>query len=515
MRLTHGVAALAAAALLAAPAGRTAVPAAPAGRTAVPAAPAGRTAAPAATAARTAARTTVETAARTAVGTATQAAALKAAVPAGTAELIPAVATAPMLDINAPSPLSVQACLTDVNVRCYSPVQYQAAYNLARLYKRGINGKGETIAIIESYGSPTIRHDLGVFDKQWGLPDPTLNIFTTGQIPAFDAKNQEMLVWAQETSLDVEYAHALAPGATIDLVETSVPETEGLQGIPQIVQAEQSLIDREKPAVISQSFGATEDTLPGFATGDFSALTPMRTAFTDAQAHHITMLAASGDTGATAPGPDGVTLYRHQAVSWPASDPLVTAVGGTQLTLNQSGTRTAPDAVWSDSFGASGGGLSAVFARPLFQSGVASVTGDHRGVPDIAMAAAVDGAAWTYGSYQDAKDGWQLFGGTSEATPLFAGIVALADQLAGHPLGDINPALYALGAQQDPASTGIVPVTTGTNSFGGVPGFAGQTGYSLAVGWGTINAAVFVPALVNWKPTAPVLLNTWARPLAY
>ena len=422
-------------------------------------------------------------------------------------ELLPSVATNPLIQGGWPAPTSIADCLKSAKVRCYSPQQYQVAYDVGPLYARGITGKGETIAIVESFGSPTIRHDLGVFDQQWNLPNPTLNIYTIGKIPAFNPKSQEMIAWAQETSLDVEYAHALAPGATIDLVESPVPETEGLQGFPAIVGAEQELINLNKVDVISQSFGATEDTLPGFATRDFSTLAEMRASFSDAAAHNVTVLAASGDSGSTAPGPDSVTLLKHRAVSWPASDPLVTAVGGTQLTLAQSGTRTAPDSVWDDSYGASGGGESQIFAQPSYQVGVTSVTGDHRGVPDIGMSAAVNGAAWTYGSYSGSRDGWQLFGGTSESTPLFAGIVALADQLAGHRLGDINPALYTLGARGDPAQTGIVPVTSGGNSFGGVAGYRAAPGYSLTDGWGTVDAAAFVPALANYAPQQPVLLR--------
>ena len=248
------------------------------------------------------------------------------------------------------------------------------------------------------------------------------------------------------------------------------------------------------------TFGATEDTLPGFPSGSLRALTSVRTAFDAAAAGHVTMVAAAGDEGVTGPGPDGTTLYGHRAISWPASDPMVTAVGGTTLTLNDTGTRVVPDTVWDDLYGAGGGGQSAIFARPSFQSGVAGVTGDHRGVPDISMSASMDGGALTYGSYQGTGGTWQVFGGTSEATPLFAAIVALADQMAGHRLGNINDALYGLGAERKPAKTGIVAIPGGTNSYGGVAGYHAVRDYNLAVGWGTINAAVFVPALAHYAP---------------
>jgi subtilase family serine protease len=408
-----------------------------------------------------------------------------------------------VITLSSATPLTTAQCLAALKVRCYSPIQYQAAYNLAPLYARGITGKGETIAIMESFGSPTIDHDLAVFDSQWNLPAISLNKFHVGHIPAFNKKDPSMVGWAQETTLDVEYAHALAPGATIDLIETPVAETEGLTGFPDMMAAERALIGLGKVDVISQSFGATEDTLPGFPKGSLQVLAGLRTAFIDAAAQNVTLLAAAGDSGVTGPGPDGAKLYGHRAVTWPASDPMVTAVGGTQMTLDNAGKRTAPDTVWDDGYGASGGGQSAIFVRPPFQAGVADVTGDHRGVPDISMSASMNGGAITYGSYQDAAGQWQVFGGTSEATPLFAALVALADQLAGHRLGNINNALYGLGSQMNPAKTGIVPVADGTNTFGGVTGFHAAPGYNLAVGWGTIeDAAAFVPALAHYAPPA-------------
>ena len=115
------------------------------------------------------------------------------------------------------------------------------------------------------------------------------------------------------------------------------------------------------------------------------------------------------------------------------------------------------------------------------------------------MSAAVNGAAWIYTSFGGVAVGWHLVGGTSEASPIFSGIVALADQVAHHRLGLLNPGLYLLGAlsQHGNHSTGIVDVTSGNNSFAGVTGFDAGTGYDLASGWGTIDAAKFVPALAR------------------
>ena len=130
------------------------------------------------------------------------------------------------------------------------------------------------------------------------------------------------------------------------------------------------------------------------------------------------------------------------------------------------------------------------------------VAGGSRGVPDISMSAACNGSVDTYNSYRGAPAGWSPECGTSEATPLFAGIVALADQVAGHALGLINPALYQLAAEGKP---GIVDVTSGNNTVsftqgGGqqtVTGFSARPGYDLASGLGTVNAPYFVPELAR------------------
>jgi subtilase family serine protease len=395
------------------------------------------------------------------------------------------------------APESTTDCQANLQISCYTPVQYRVAYDLSPLYRQGITGRGRTIVIVESFGSPTIGHDIKVFDAAFGFPDPGLQVMKFGAVPAFSPASPVMAQWAQETTLDVEYAHAIAPGAKIVLAETPVAETEGVTGFPQMMAAEKSLIDRGVGDVISQSFDATESTFPGAAQGNFARLESLRFAFTDAQAHHVTVLAASGDDGATGAEPDGATLYPVPVTSWPSTDPLVTSVGGTQLFLDNAGQRTQPDAVWNDGFGAGGGGKSAVFPAPAYQAALRSVSGTQRGTPDISMSAAANGAAWIYASFRGPQ--WELAGGTSEATPMFAGLVALADQAAGRRLGLINPALYTLGAaaERGEPGTGIVDIRSGTNSFGGVAGYAATIGYDLASGWGTIDAAQLVPALAH------------------
>ena len=401
------------------------------------------------------------------------------------------------------SPSRTSTCERTMGIACYEPAQIQRAYNMGPLFRAGTDGKGQTIVIVDSFGSPTIGHDLSVFDRTFDLPAPPsfTVVHPAGAIPPYEASaNRES--WAGETSLDVEYAHIMAPGARILLVETPTSEDEGTSGFPQIVAAELYVINHHMGGVISQSFGATEQTFP-----TAQALLALRTAYIDAaeSANNVTVLAASGDFGAADVGPDGTTFYDFPVTTWPASDPLVTAVGGTEVHLDAEGNRTSPDTVWNDTYLASGGGKSIIFERPAYQNGVARVVGQHRGVPDVSMSAACDGAVDAYQSFPGQASGWYPSCGTSVATPLFAGVVALADQEAGHPLGLINAALYALSASRAP---GIVDITKGNNTVSFVPdgkvqeeevkGFPALRGYDLASGVGTINAAKFVPELVNF-----------------
>ncbi|WP_377270408.1 S8 family serine peptidase [Peterkaempfera sp. SMS 1(5)a] len=429
------------------------------------------------------------------IGGATAGAGTGAPAAAGTTFVRPASSGHSLVEA-ADKPTSTSDCLKTYRIRCYSPLQYRKAYNLDPLYRAGITGKGRTIVIVDSFGSPTVQHDLDVFSKAFGLPSTKVRIIRWGKVPKFDPGNTDHVGWAGETNLDVQYAHAIAPGAKIVLVETAVAETEGLTGLPEMMNAEYDLIKKGVGDVISQSFGATENTFPGFAKGDHSALMKLRYAFKAAAEKNVTVLGASGDAGATDYMLDGSTLFKHRVNSWPSTDPLVTSVGGTQLTLDNSGKRLGIDTVWNDGYGASGGGISGIFDRPDFQRSVAGTVGSHRGTPDISLTASVNGGAWVYSSYASATKGWGITGGTSEATPLFAGVVALAVQQANHRLGRINDDLYAL-ARQGPSRSGLVDVVTGNNSFGGVKGFTAGKGYDLASGLGTIDGTAFVKALAR------------------
>jgi subtilase family serine protease len=411
-------------------------------------------------------------------------------------------------------PPTTAQCKAQLKFACYRPGQIQQAYGLPKLYARGINGRGRTIVIVDAFGSPTIRRDLRRFDRGFGLPSPPSFkiIQPAGKVPPYEPTSNR-IGWAFETTLDVEYSHTVAPGARILLVETPVSETEGTHGLPQIVKAEEYVIRHHLGDVISQSFGATEQS---FATA--RSLLQLRTAYLRARAAGITVLASTGDDGAANFMRNGSTLFLHPTVGWPSSDPLVTALGGTELHLNARGNRTSPDTVWNDTHNkavqefltggpgpspvATGGGKSVVFTRPSYQNGVRAVTGAHRGIPDISMSAACSGQVILYFGPPGITPGYHLVCGTSEASPEFAGIVALAAQVAHHPLGLINPLLYKMLARHDP---GLVDVTSGNNTVsfqqGGklrtVRGFAAGPGYDLASGVGTVYAPDFVPELAR------------------
>ncbi|MGF1426739.1 S53 family peptidase [Kitasatospora sp. LaBMicrA B282] len=433
-------------------------------------------------------------------GAAPATAAFAAAAPAPAAKPIPAAIGHRMLSGQFPAPLTPSQCQTQFQASCYGASELEQAYDVHPLFDQGVNGKGRTIVIVDSYGSPTIQHDLDVYSSQYGIPSTNVQVVKWGNVPAFDPTNSDMTGWAEETTIDVDMAHAMAPGAKIVLVETGVSETEGTTGFPEMMAAEDSLIKQGVGDVISQSFGATENTFPGFDQGDYSSLLNLRFAFKDAAAHGVTVLASSGDNGVTDAEPDGSTLYPYPVTSWPPSDPLVTGVGGTSVHLDDNGNRTSPDSVWDDPAtggGASGGGKSKVFDRPLFQLGVQNVVGNSRGVPDISMVGDPNTGVWTYNSFGPQDDGWELWGGTSVACPIFSGVVALADQVAGHRLGNLNYGLYALGAAQQAGlpDTGINDIVGGSNTYGGVTGFPATKGYDLATGWGTVDAAKFVPVI--------------------
>ncbi|HEX3779857.1 MAG TPA: S53 family peptidase [Pseudonocardiaceae bacterium] len=419
---------------------------------------------------------------------------LAAVIAPATAAAAPAAATtesvgqqARVEDLpNQPVPIPTSQCLAKYGTECYTPAQLRDAYDLNPLYRYGITGAGRTIVLVDPYGSPTIQHDLNVFDKQFGLPDTTVQVFAWGKIPPFDPTDDDMVGSAEESTLDVEVAHAIAPGAKIVLAETAVDQTEGLVGMPELMGAINALVDAHDGDVMSMSWGTREEYFPGYAQGDYSSLESLRYAFKNAVAHVVTLTASSGDGGG----------FPNVGGFWPSSDPLVTAVGGTHIDLADNGSRTKPDSAWLDS----GGYRSTVFGRPAFQNPVRSVAGTQRVTPDVSLDADPNGGMWVYSSFPPANQtGWWLGGGTSQSAPMFAAIVALADQAARHRFGQIDNELYQLYAQH---AKGIVDVTVGDTAdpSEGSTGFPATPGYDQATGVGTIDAAKFVADLLLRHP---------------
>jgi subtilase family serine protease len=409
----------------------------------------------------------------------------------------------------APTPPSSAWCLRKYGLACYPPGQIQRAYDLPALYTRGLDGRGRTIVVVDSFGSPTIRHDLRVFDTAYGLPGPpSLRVLQpVGRVPTYNAKNPDMVDAAGETTTDVEAAHAIAPGASIVLVETPAAETLTGGGFAQFVAAENYVITHDLGDVISQSFGIPEQNFPSRA-----AVARLRYAYRNADRHHVTVLAATNDFGVTGPTKAGGMFRTHPVVDWPASDPLVTAVGGTRLRLTTQGRRISPDSAWNESGRtavaryagalpwAGGGGRSAIFTRPGYQDPVRAVVGNRRGIPDVALSASFSGASLSFESYTGAPGTWRPAAGTSVATPYFAGLVAIADQALHIRLGLIDPLLYRL---EQVHAAGLVAVTRGSNTVRfiqngktvTVGGYRARPGYNLATGVGTVDAARFVQDL--------------------
>jgi subtilase family serine protease len=433
------------------------------------------------------------------------------------------------------TPPTEAACFA-IGRRCFTPAAMQNSYNLAPLYAAGNEGQGKTIAVIDSFGSATIANDLNVFNTAFGLPHlcgepgvtctPGMPTFTILQLqgspppnppPPNNGTGQENHnLWAIEVSLDVEWAHAIAPQANIILVTTPTAETLGVQGFSQMMNAVQYVVDNHLADVISMSLGAGEGSFSSTAS-----LLNLRHGLIAAQANHVTVLASSGDGGTSNIVKEPVknpNLIPYPSVEWPASDPLVTAVGGTYLCTDPL-TGIGVDSVdppvpcqshpgvrevgWIDS----GGGYSIIFPRPAFQNtlppgstfvgssvGAPGPNSNMRGVPDIAFQASARTGPLVY---DGGEGGWFIVGGTSCSAPQWAGLIAIADQIAGHDLGYINPALYQIATNPAKYASDFFDVTTGNNQTTSIPGYAASQGWDAVTGLGTPNAANLLPDLVQ------------------
>ncbi len=357
----------------------------------------------------------------------------------------------------------------------FSPCQIQEAYGFANLVGNGTNGTGERIGIVDAYSGTEpetqLAADFSSFAQEFGLPPGGLRFLYP--VPTSQNLNLSTVnpAWGLEEALDIEWARAAAPGATIDM--TFSPDAGA--GLYAAIDA---LVASDSVNAISLSWGEPDTgVFNGFSTpcssacnastdGTYALLDPI---LEFAAAEGISVFAASGDCG-SADGTDG------QATNYPASDPFVTGVGGTVLSAatdgaylsetgwsgNASGS-TAPGCV---NQGGSGGGF-APFPRPWWQTGLPN-TPARRGVPDVSLDAGAP-VSIVFGGGSDGVVG------TSVATPIWAGIAALADQRAGHALGFLDPGLYRVTAGPN-ASVDFHDIVSGNNGYAAGPGWDPVTG---------------------------------------
>src|SRR5713226_3864203 len=405
----------------------------------------------------------------------------------------PGVTTAtPTVPAQSPTSTAIAICPAQLGPgSCRTPYDLRVAYGVQSLIQRGFTGKGQTIVDIVSYGSPTLQQDMNVFDKQFGLPPVNIKVMSPiGTVP-LNPPPKDLTGWEGETELDVQVIHAIAPDARIVVLTSPVDETEGTIGLPQFRQLEQYALTNHLGNIISQSFGASEVTLKD-AAGQ-QEIQKWDAFFKQATTQHgITFFASSGDNGATDYADlDATKLSPTPTTSFPTDDPWVTSVGGTSLERNGTAFQ---EIAWDRS----GGGFSSFFATPAYQqalpASVQSQLKQRRGAPDVAGDADPRTGLAIYTS------GWELGGGTSASAPLWAAFMAIADQMAGHPLGFINPALYKLATSssyaQDFHDITIGDNTVDVNDTTQVQGYPAVQGWDPITGLGTPDAEKLLPGLV-------------------
>src|SRR4051812_30599858 len=245
-----------------------------------------------------------------------------------------------------PAPLSTSECRAAYGIDCYGATQLQDAYNVGPLLRKGLDGTGVTIVELIPYGSPTLQHDLDIYNRQFGLPDTKLEFRQFGTMPTYDPHNFLHVMSAAGITWQVELVHAIAPGAKIIIAEVSPKDdiTVPQVGIPECMEAEQAMVEEGVGDIFQQMFSTAEDTFPGGDT--YSGLRKLRHALLSANAHHVTTTAPAGNSGVTGFDANG-HLYQRPSVLWPASDPLVTSVGGAEFYLNDAGETIAPPTGWN------------------------------------------------------------------------------------------------------------------------------------------------------------------------
>ncbi len=350
----------------------------------------------------------------------------------------------------------------------YIPIQIWDAYQYTSngVYNTSF-GSGETIAIIDAYGSPTISSDVNTFDQQFGLPAINLQI-----VQPF-GKVSRNSGWALETSLDVEWAHAMAPAAKIVLIETPSASNTYL-----INDAVNYAYNTTHANVVSMSWGEAESQVSASSLAQFHSI------FSYVASHGVILMGASGDNGAK----DGTS---SPTVDYPAADPAVVGAGGTTLVINNptsSGGSWGTEYAWNSS----GGGVSAYFSEPSYQSS-AGISLSGRGVPDVSYDANPNTGVWVYDStvYQGLK-GWIQVGGTSAAAPQWAAIFADAQAIQGYSSingGNVHQLLYSIYNSNN-YGTAFHDITVGYNGA-----YSAGTGYDEVTGIGSPIVYQLIPLL--------------------
>jgi subtilase family serine protease len=390
--------------------------------------------------------------------------------------------------------------------QCYAPRQFLVAYGIQPLLDRGIDGRGVTVALPEeAEAGPAqlqpitnllqsvtdIRQDLADFDSRFGLPPARIQVVTASA----GSSASPWLAGPEEVE-DTELVHAVAPDATIReiLIDPADVSTPAKLAATFASYVRTAVSNGE---VMSQS-GIGQDFNVGESSWTSAEVATMNSALEYAAARHVTVVVASGDYGAIGNG----SSTPLKEVSLPASDPWALAVGGTTLTANPVTGAYRSETAWNTPSGspdASGGGFSRLFTRPSYQNGVPGI-GATRGVPDVAgEATGTSGMALAF-SAPGGGDEFIGAGGTSAAAPFWAGLIALADQEAGHPLGFVNPTIYRI-AQSPLYHKAFHDITTGNNTvvLNGVTitGYQAGPGWDPVTGWGTPDAQVLIPLLAR------------------
>jgi subtilase family serine protease len=372
--------------------------------------------------------------------------------------------------------------INPTEIHCYGPAQIRAAYHIQPLLDAGRDGRSETIAIIDSFSEPNITSDLAAFDSNYGIPaPPSFKIVAPFGTTPFNVNDPNQVGWSSEIAIDVEWAHAIAPGANIVLA--LAPSDSD----PDQINTEKYVVQHKLANVVSMSFSEAEQCMaPTLASAEHSA-------YSTATADGVTFVAAAGDFGAAQPSNCAGTCPCTLSAGIPASDPFVTGVGGTDLKADLTTGSYQNETVANEPGGAGGGGFSVLYGKPSFQTG--AVAGSARGVPDVTYSASEQHSTLVKWSTSGTHFTWWGFAGTSLGTPQWAAIFAIADQAAGRGLGNVNPALYSLPAAD------FHDIKTGDNSFEGVTGFKAMQGWDAASGLGSPIADLVVAGLCGCRPT--------------